>query len=412
MTVLSIGLVLCELAMGWLLIVVLIRASRRIGRRTQRPTSSVANAIGLLTLGFMTVIAVGLYAIPALRAWLNRPSDVGIVGIFGLLLALWGFAELMALLVIARSLPPARRFAGPQRSRAPYRAMIVVAQLGTAAIPVVMWLLFDWSAALKALAAFGTLTAYLRYRQARARPMDADEELKQDPRLLVLYLRPFEEDVELFAVRAMTWRQAFSAYLNLSSSELSSRYFQTVEEFFADAVRAQLGPFVALGNPSDRLAPQGASRIYLTDASWQDTFVALLAETRCALATCRLTPSTAWEIATLRRLGLLDRLFLVTPPPLSESRHRRVRGAMQRALLAGTIEKIVNVRRQPWPTIVADYAELGLVLPAEDPGPGAVLGFTAAGRATILSADAQVPEQYVEAIHESPRLRRPDRLHP
>ena len=403
--VFAVGLGLAELATTWLLVVVLIRASRRVARRTQRTSGSVATIVFGLTLVVMALLGFALYWAPPLHDWLTRPSDAGLIEVVAWVLAWWGSAELVALVIVVFALPSARRFAGSQRSNTPYRTLIIGAKVGTGVVPVVMLLVgSDWTNVLRVLGAGVTLTGYLTYRRARARPIDARAEMEHDSRPLVLYLRPFEEDVELFAEQPMPWRRIWSEYYRLSSGDRSSQYFETFEEFFAGAVRAGIGPFVALGNPADRIAPHAAARVYFTDTTWQDEFVELLGRAGYIIATCRLSQSTSWEIHTVRRLQLTDRLFLVTSPPPPPSRPWGPGRALKRTLLSGSLDKVSPPPARPWATTVADYAQLGLRLPPTDPGPGAVLGFTTAGRAMVLSSAARTPEQYVSAIRQGPSI--------
>ena len=59
----------------------------------------------------------------------------------------------------------------------------------------------------------------------------------------------------------------------------------TLEDYLQEAITAQLGPFVALGNPYDRLTPDGAMREYAPDDQWQTRFLELAQAPRAS--SCR-----------------------------------------------------------------------------------------------------------------------------
>lgn len=75
-----------------------------------------------------------------------------------------------------------------------------------------------------------------------------------------------------------------------------------------------LGPFLALGDPDDCLAPLGAARKYFEDDRWRESFVGLLESSACALATVGRSANLAWALQTIRAMGRQTTFFVLTRP--------------------------------------------------------------------------------------------------
>jgi hypothetical protein len=127
-----------------------------------------------------------------------------------------------------------------------------------------------------------------------------------------LYLRPFDEEHRLFAET------------------------QTFEEFLAAEVDGRIGRLIALGNPSDWLAPGPVQRLYQRDEDWQQVLEAVASSAACVLGVTSASANTSWELRRIRELNLHDRLFLFAPPsPISEGAPERTqRSRLVRALTA------------------------------------------------------------------------------
>lgn len=84
------------------------------------------------------------------------------------------------------------------------------------------------------------------------------------------------------------------------------------------------GPVVAIGQPGERVPPNGAFRRYYDDDAWQSAVEQML---RCAtfiVLSVGDTPSVSWEIAKIRDLGLLHRTIFVVPPVAGAARRQRL----------------------------------------------------------------------------------------
>ena len=113
---------------------------------------------------------------------------------------------------------------------------------------------------------------------------DAYELLLADTRPPILYLRSFANE-------------------NMASEE---------ELAIAQALEP-LGPFVAIGKPGERLPPLGASRMYLSDDSWQAKVQDVMARARMVLVAAGSTPGLGWELAQCGALDDPTRLVIMVP---------------------------------------------------------------------------------------------------
>ncbi|MFD5848216.1 hypothetical protein [Streptomyces chartreusis] len=192
-----------------------------------------------------------------------------------------------------------------------------------------------------------------------------------------LFLRPFESEHQYFEEGS------------------AARGAVNLETALAEAMPESWHPFVTLGNPTDRIAPSGAVRVYLPDTGWQDVVVRMISEARCVLAVPSTAPSTLWEFTHIRRTEQQQELFVLTPPapPAAtvpdESPEEHLIGLVLslflRPLVAvrGRARGALPVPFQSWQVTAQALAAAGF-FPGEDPGPGALVGFDQEGRALLL----------------------------
>jgi hypothetical protein len=120
-----------------------------------------------------------------------------------------------------------------------------------------------------------------------------DSALAKDRRPPVLYLRSFGDD----PLAAKRPGQVDGAW-------------RTEEENLASLL-SDIGPFVAIGRPGERLPTLGATRMYIRDDEWQDKVMHLMFTARLVILRCGDTGGLRWElrqaITTLRpqQLALL-----------------------------------------------------------------------------------------------------------
>jgi hypothetical protein len=217
----------------------------------------------------------------------------------------------------------------------------------------------------------------------------------------VLYLRPFNEEHRLFA---------------------GSR---TLDEFLGGEIAKQIGPLIALGNPTDRIAPDGAERRYYDDDGWQAAVERLATEAPCIVAATSASPNTAWELRRVLELGLERRLYLLSPPlsrspaprPASGVKAGRLRRGLRitgqatiswlardwdelsRELSFGELPSALSAAGQtPWDEFVNTLVACGFAVDIPDPGAGAVVGFETGGRAVLLERGATSPMGFIQPI--------------
>jgi hypothetical protein len=129
-------------------------------------------------------------------------------------------------------------------------------------------------------------------RGRRTRVPDATTTLATDARPPIVYLRTFDFD--------RSRRQA------VARSEMFKR---TYEERLARALRS-IGPFVALGDPSDELPELGAVRLYPDNADWQQAAMNLTGTAGTIVLHVGDSPSLAWEVEHVVGLGQPERMIL------------------------------------------------------------------------------------------------------
>ncbi len=136
----------------------------------------------------------------------------------------------------------------------------------------------------------------------------ADDVLFTDPREPILWLRGFNDDeLELpSSVQGMHWL-------------LSERF----EQLLAGSLK-QFGPVIAIGKPGERLPHLGAARMYATNEEWRDVVEELMGKALLIVAVAGTSSGLRWELRTIVKLGIIDRLILVVPPKMSQQRWESV----------------------------------------------------------------------------------------
>jgi hypothetical protein len=145
------------------------------------------------------------------------------------------------------------------------------------------------------IAGLGTLvfsfTRIVRAVGVRLRTRRAEQMLARDPRPPVLYLRSFQEDERLSGTS--------------ESFELS----------LASVLR-DVGPVIAVGRPGERLPPQGAARVYVSDESWQPTVRDLMARSAVTILRAGTSRGVLWELARVVEVVSPTRFLIAVPAEL------------------------------------------------------------------------------------------------
>ena len=72
-----------------------------------------------------------------------------------------------------------------------------------------------------------------------------------------------------------------------------------------------IGPLIALGRPGEAI---GAGRIITEDANWMADILILMKRAKAIFLVPSSQPGTLWEIETLKREGLLNKVIFIMPP--------------------------------------------------------------------------------------------------
>ena len=241
--------------------------------------------------------------------------------------------------------------------------------------------------------ALGVLAGSERWFTIARRSQEAPETL---PALAdsVLYLRAFDEENLPFAVGP---RSALKSYTTqyaahpVISTKGDPTLELTLEDYLEEEITTRIGPFVGLGNPYDKAAPDGATREYATDEQWQARFLELAGTARCIVVSIGDSANLEWELARIQERGLGQKLCLFTPPIVPGanatllSRVRQTAAAPMEALAAAWTQAASVLRR------------VGFAC-GDNPGPGAALTFDEHGNGTILTADATTPAEFIAPV--------------
>lgn len=120
---------------------------------------------------------------------------------------------------------------------------------------------------------------------------DAEAILARDRRKPVLLLRSFEGD---------------------ESEPGPSR---DIEKALAKNLRRSVGPVIALGSPNDFSPPGGATRVYVSEESWQRTVLKYLHRaTAIVFVISKWTTAVRWEVQKVKEQFDPERIVLIFPP--------------------------------------------------------------------------------------------------
>ena len=119
-----------------------------------------------------------------------------------------------------------------------------------------------------------------------------------DPRPPVVYFRGFADDALLEDTNVV------EGFIQLT----------TEEEQYA-MVLSRIGPFVAIGDPRERLPDLGAARIYVGDGNWREVVEALLDRARLVVLRLSSSEGLLWELRTVIARNDPGKLLLLIPGP-------------------------------------------------------------------------------------------------
>ncbi len=91
-----------------------------------------------------------------------------------------------------------------------------------------------------------------------------------------------------------------------------ARFEGTYEERLARTLR-EVGPFVTVGDPTERLPLLGAARLYAADEEWQETVDELTARAGVVVLHAGESEGLAWEVRHVVALDAPERVILSLP---------------------------------------------------------------------------------------------------
>ena len=147
-----------------------------------------------------------------------------------------------------------------------------------------------------------TASVWLFTLGRRMRVSGAERVLAEDVRAPIVYLRPFGADRAEIARR-------ISSRVRISPRE---GFEKTYEERLARTLR-EIGPFVAVGDPTERLPLPGAVRMYAADEEWQETVDELTGRAGVVILHAGEGSGFAWEVHHVVELDAPERVILSLP---------------------------------------------------------------------------------------------------
>lgn len=157
---------------------------------------------------------------------------------------------------------------------------------------------------------------YLWFRGTRIRSVSGEQLMLDDRRAPVVFIRSFGDEQRSYSAKSLfglVWRA-------LSDHKFVNRYFQAGTSFWGPLMQFQcnrlfseIGPFIAIGRPGEKIPGMGAARLYVPDDQWQSVVSDLFHRARLVVVQPGTTPGLQWEIGQLRREVTPEKLLFVLP---------------------------------------------------------------------------------------------------
>jgi ribosomal protein L40E len=229
------------------------------------------------------------------------------------------------------------------------------------------------------------------YQARRAKTPTVEEAVSQDQRPPMLYLRSFDQEAGRFVEVSHEAAKEYSEITSYQRTLMS--YNLTLEQFLGREIGGTIGPFIALGNPTDYLQPEGAYRTYAADGNWQEYFTNLSDRSAGILMQVGNSDNLHWEMVSIKKRDLQTKLFVVTPPftEADEDPYSLTR------FVTWLTDRIKGIQPASWGKFAANLERAGYQ-PPPDPGPGAVVTFDWYLQPIKLISRAKTPAEYVGAI--------------
>jgi hypothetical protein len=288
-----------------------------------------------------------------------------------------------------------RRMSGRRRSLVPYGLfgrLLLVSAGG-------LFLFFVWQIispttvprgeALRALGGLLVLVTLGQYCLTLARRLKTAPVVLPSSKESVLYLRAFDDERRPFAVGP---RRTLRHYTNQFTAQATNprnpnpTIKLTLDDFLKAAITARMGPFVGLGNPADRLPPDGAVREYAPDAAWKQRFLDLARSAKCIVIALGESDNLQWELNEIKEQGMCQKVCMFTPP-------RRDFGNISKALSTESARR--TDLESMWAASSKALQRAGYDSGTDCPGSGAAITFDKNGKSILLTTDASTPDDFI-----------------
>lgn len=141
----------------------------------------------------------------------------------------------------------------------------------------------------------------------------ARELLQRDTRAPVVFVRSFRDEHYEYSLKG--YFQAIWTQMKMQSAgtlPMSSPWGPTLQWQLA-ALFKEVGPYVAIGKPGEKLTALGAARMYVADDEWKAVISDLFHKARLIVLQVGSTPGLNWELNEIRQHIEPKRVLFILP---------------------------------------------------------------------------------------------------
>lgn len=198
---------------------------------------------------------------------------------------------------------------------------------------------------------FAPIAMIFYARRVRLLQVSAHELMERDPRPPIVYLRSFADD-ELAVWEteadplARYWRKALSFLVGVDGMRRAFKPTQRLEETLADVARL-FGPYIAIGEPGEKLPDAGAARAYVSHDAWREQVDTWIRRAQKLVMIGGVSPGVLWELEHILGHEARKPLLVFFPPTrptalpgrsYGPSRTERVQAVLETIRRGGALE--------------------------------------------------------------------------
>lgn len=186
---------------------------------------------------------------------------------------------------------------------------------------------------------------YVWFRGTRISARSAEQLLQEDKRDPVVFIRSFGDEERSYRVQSLAGlvRRA------LVDPRLFNRYFQAgasfwgpMQQFQFNRLFREIGPFIAIGKPGEKIPGMGAARMYVSDDRWQSVVGGFFRKARLVVVQPGTTPGLQWEINEMKRVIAPEKILFILPE--KESDYHAFRSWIDKVLPVSMPETMPSAR--------------------------------------------------------------------